>query len=76
MIDAAKAEGLVEMKARVEALEKAISRNPFGSTALQLRRYVNWWRQDQSFSRGRPISPAKPGVSRILCEALLGGWRF
>jgi len=47
-------EYLVEMKKRVAVLKESPSHDPFGSTVLQLRRYVNWWRQDLGFFPGAP----------------------
>lgn len=47
-------EYLAEMKDRVAALKEAVSNDPFSSTRLQLRRYVDWWRQDLGFCPGAP----------------------
>lgn len=54
-------EYLVEMKDRVAALKKAPSHNPFSSTGLQLRRYVNWWRQDLGFFPEAPDLASEAG---------------
>ncbi len=45
---------LAEMRDRVDGLAEPPSHDPFSSTKLQLRRYVDWWRQDQGFFPGVP----------------------
>jgi len=52
---------LVEMKDRVAELKKSPSHNPFSSTGLQLRRYVNWWRQDLGFFPEAPNLASEAG---------------
>lgn len=60
-------EYLVEMKERVANLKKAPSHDPFRSTALQLRRYLYWWRQDQGFFPGAPsLASAAERLVRML----------
>jgi len=61
-------EYLVEMKERVAALKKLPSHNPFSSTGLQLRRYVNWWRQDLGFF---PEAPDLAGEAGRLAELMV-----
>jgi hypothetical protein len=43
---------LREMKVRVTSLPAPPSQNPFESTEIQLRRYVDWWRQTAGFFPG------------------------
>jgi hypothetical protein len=45
---------LAEMRERVGRLAEAPRHDPFTATRLQLRRYVDWWRQDQGFFAGTP----------------------
>jgi hypothetical protein len=45
---------LQEMRARIERLENPPDYDPFESTRLQLRRYVDWWRNEQGFFPGIP----------------------
>lgn len=55
-------EYLTEMKGRVAALEEQhLSLDPFSSTRLQLRRYVDWWRQDLGFCLGTPDLASEAG---------------
>jgi hypothetical protein len=55
------------MKDRVAALKEAPSHNPFGSTALQLLRYVNWWRQDLGFFPGTPdLASAAGHLAKLI----------
>jgi hypothetical protein len=65
--DLSATEYLVEMKDRVAALKEAPSHNPFGSTALQLLRYVNWWRQDLGFFPGTPdLASAAGHLAKLI----------
>ncbi len=52
--DLSAAEYLAEMKDRIAALKEAPSHNPLSSTRLQLRRYVDWWRQHSGYFLGAP----------------------
>lgn len=54
-------EYLTEMREQVAALKEAPSYNPVNSTRLQLRRYVDWWRQDLGFCPGAPDLASEAG---------------
>ena len=54
-------EYLTEMRERVAALEEAPSHDPVNSTRMQLRRYVDWWRQDLGFCPGTPDLASEAG---------------
>lgn len=43
---------LAEMRERVARLAGPPEHDPFTSTRLQLRRYIDWWRQDKGFFPG------------------------
>lgn len=45
---------LAEMKDRVAALDEPPGYDPFDSTRAQLRRYVDWWRQDNGYFPDAP----------------------
>jgi hypothetical protein len=45
---------LIEMKARIAALNEVPLYNPLDATRMQLRRYADWWRQDLGFFPGAP----------------------
>jgi hypothetical protein len=54
-------EYLAEMKDRIAALKEAPSHNPLSSTKLQLRRYVDWWRDDLGYFLGAPDLASEAG---------------
>jgi hypothetical protein len=45
---------LIEMKARIAAMNEVPLYNPLDATRMQLRRYADWWRQDLGFFPGAP----------------------
>jgi len=58
-----------EMVARVAALPEPPSYSPFAATRLQLRRYVDWWRQDDGFFPGTvDLAPAAGQLANSLTD--------
>ena len=55
------------MRDRVEGLAEPPGYDPFISTKLQLRRYVDWWRQDQGFFPEAPdLAPEAERLANTL----------
>jgi hypothetical protein len=65
---------LIELVERVGALPELPSHNPIKATALQLIRYVDWWRQDLGFFPGAPdLADEARRLAALLSEKMTEG---